>query len=419
MIETELIAGLYDENDNLIVTYEESGLIADAIYTSSSYKTDAGSGYSTFKRYPVAKKVILPASIANVGDYAFAGCTALVSLPLPPSVTSIGHAALFECKSLTSITIPSSVQNIGTSAFNNCTNLTTVTFAENSQCSSLGDYAFAHCSLNSITIPHSVTSIGGWVFYNCTGLTSITIGNGVTSIGESAFYGCSALVEMTIPFVGAKAGVTSSDTDQYPFGYIFGTSSYTGCVKITQVYYGISTSRTTSSTYYIPSSLKSVTVTGGNILRGAFYNCKNLTDIVLGSNIVNIGESAFHFCSKLANIELQNIQSISNDAFNNCSSLVTLDLPDSLTYLSAQAFTGCTALQEIHVGSGLSNFSTWYNTDYDNGLHVDLSRASNLETVSVHGNVYFGPASQRLGLNGQFKAADDGSLYRWSSDLNA
>ena len=121
-----------------------------------------------------------------------------------------------------------------------------------------------------VEIPGGVTSIANYAFSGCSNLTSITIPDSVTSIGSSAFSGCSSLESITLPFVGDEAGKTSSDTYQYPFGYIFGTSSYTGSEAVRQYYYGSSTSSTTSTTYYIPSSLRSVTVTGGNILYGAF-----------------------------------------------------------------------------------------------------------------------------------------------------
>ena len=93
--------------------------------------------------------------------------------------------------------------------------------------------------------------------------------------------------------------MTSNDTYQYPLGYIFGTSSYTGGTSVEQDYYGSSTSWTTSTTYYIPSTLRSVTVTGGNILYGAFYKCSMLTSITICDSVTSIGSSAFRYCSSL------------------------------------------------------------------------------------------------------------------------
>ena len=190
--------------------------------------------------------------------------------------------------------------------------------------------------LISISLPDSLTSIGDYAFYGCTGLTSVTIGSGVTSIGSSAFAGCSSLESITIPFVGAKAGVTSSNTYQYPFGYIFGTSRYNGGVATEQYYYGSSTSSTTSTTYYIPSSLKSVTVTGGNILYGAFYGCTGLTSVTIGKGVTSIGDSAFRDCGLTSITIPDSVTSIGGSAFDN--TLWYNNQPDGLVYAGKVAY---------------------------------------------------------------------------------
>ena len=372
-------------------------------------------GYSAFSGCTGLTSITIPNRVTSIGGGAFSGCTGFTSITIPDSVTSIGPAAFGGCSSLKSITIPfvgaeagvtssnkyqypfgyifgtlsytggaateqyyygsstssttsntyyipSSLKsvtvtggNILRGAFYNCAGLTSITIPDS--VTSVGESAFADFTgLTSVTIGNSVTSIGSFAFYNCAGLTSITIPDSVTSIGESAFSGCSSLESITIPFVGAKAGVTSSDTYRYPFGYIFGTPSYTGGVATNQYYYGSSTSGTTETKYYIPSSLKSVTVTGGNILYGAFYNCTGLTSITIPNSVTSIGSSAFRDCTGLTSITIPNsVKSIDEYAFYNCTGLTSITIGNGVTSIGSYAFSVCTGLTSVTIPDSVTS----------------------------------------------------------------
>ena len=268
---------------------------------------------------------------------------------------------------------------------------------------SIGSSAFSGCSrLTNITIPDSITSIGSSAFSGCSSLTNITVPDSVTSIGKAAFSGCSGLTSITLPFVGAKAGVTASDTYQYPYGYIFGTSSYTGGYGRSQQYYGSSTGSTTSTTYYMPKNLTSVTITGGNILYGAFYNCNHLTDIIIGEGVTMIGDKAFYSCSALTNVKIaDSVISIGEYAFKTCKNLKNLEFGCNLTTIENFAFFECDGFTNIQIPDKVTSIGQGAFYMNDNLTHVIIGSGvkdigasafyycSALETIDIGKGIQF------------------------------
>lgn len=230
-----------------------------------------------------------------------------------------------------------------------------------------------------VIIDGSITAIGPDAFKDCSFIKTVSIHNEVTEIGEGAFSGCSALESITIPFVGAETGKTKEDTYQYPFGYIFGTTSYIGGTSIKQYYYEKSTSSTNYSTYYIPTSLESVMVTGGNILSGAFYNCNELSTIIIPNSATSIEALAFYNCSRLSSIIVPNsITSIGINAFNNCSELTSIIIPKGLTAIQERAFYNCSKLSSISYNGNIVNWCGIY------GLENLMQYGSNTKALYIN-----------------------------------
>ena len=85
-------------------------------------------------------EVVIPGTVTEIGDRAFARCHSLERLTIPDSVSQIEDAAFTQCMSLKSLEIPRSVTHIG-------------------------NLAFAQChSLERLTIPDSVTHLGNRAF---------------------------------------------------------------------------------------------------------------------------------------------------------------------------------------------------------------------------------------------------------------
>ena len=260
--------------------------------------------------------VTIPDGVTSIESSAFSGCSGLTSITIPSSVTSIGSSTFLGCRGLTSITIPDNVTSIGHSAFSGCSGLTSINIPNG--VTSIESSAFRNCSgLTTITIPESIKSIRSQAFYNCSALISITIPDSVTSIESGAMSECSALATLTIPFVGG-----SSTSNTY-LGYIFGASSYS------------------SNSSYVPSSLKTVIVTGGaSIASNAFSGCSGLTSINIPNSATSIGSYAFYNCSSLASITISNsVTSIGINAFQNCTAMRRIYIPSSVTTISASSYS--------------------------------------------------------------------------------
>ncbi len=354
-------------------------------------------GANAFKSNTVVKTIfIADGGVKTISSNAFSGCSNLENINIQSKVTAIGSAVFKNCTGLKSIEIPSSV-------------------------TSIGDYAFSGCSsLESINIPSGVKAIAPSTFSGCTGLKEFVVPNTVTSIGVNVFSGCSSLERITLPFVGDYEK-ESSTPYQYPFGYIFGETSYDGSTATEQTYYGSSTSSTTSTTYYIPTSLKEVTITGGNILYGAFYNCNNLTSVVIPSTVTSIAEYAFSGCSSLTNIEIPNtITTIKGYAFQNCSTLTSITVPDSVASVANGAFKGCNALTSITLPFvGASRTATGPNATFGHIFGFTTASASSggkssESTYYVNSNVGSAPEGttwQYSCYNSYYYQTNSGATY--------
>ena len=390
---------------NLCLVYELNSTEDGYIITGFNYAVGKMTIPSTYNNLPVVEiadeafkhsgitGITIPDSVTSIGKMAFFSCLKLESITIPNSVTSIGTSAFHTCTSLTSIVIPDSVTSIGRRTFYDCESLKSIVIPEG--VTSIGDYVFYYChSLTNITIPNSVTSIGEWAFFECTSLSSIKIGNSVTNIGIYAFAGCTSLTNIiipssvteiggrafddctslesiTLPFVGSSASATEPSSYTL-FGCIFGSSHFEG-VEITQRYSDNSSSTIT----HLPTTLKSVTITGGNILFGAFSGCTSLESITIGDNVTSIGDSAFSGCSSLTNITMpDSVTSIEDAAFYNCTSLESITIPNSVTSISAYTFKGCKSLTSITILEGVTSI----------GEHA-FENCINLESITIPNSV--------------------------------
>ena len=208
-------------------------------------------------------------------------------------VTAIGGTAFNDCANLTSVTIPSSVTSVSSGAFYNCSNLTSVYISDlESWC----NISFENDASNPLYYAHHL-------YINGEELKDLVIPNSITSISRDAFVGCSGLSSLTIP-----SSVTS-----------IGMYAFRGC-----------------------SGLTSIVVDNENTVYDSRDNCNAIIEKKSYALIVGCQNTTFP----------ESIPVIGKFAFASCSSLTSLTIPDHISQIGSQAFSG-SGLTSVVIGKGV------------------------------------------------------------------
>ena len=373
--------------------------------------------------------VVIPSSInvngedlpvKVIADNAFKDNNTITSVTISDSVTTIEDNAFYNCSNLTTVTISENSQltAIGERAFYSCSNLTTVTISENSQLISIGSSAFEGCSsLTSIYIPDSVTTIGSGAFYSCSKLTIYCEASSEPSGRDSSWsyrpvvWNCISSFEISdegLRFVAALdkngdkyitiVGYTGSSTNivipstinvngEDISVKVIADNAFKDNNTIKSVTISDSVTTIEDNAFYNCSNLTTVIISENSQLitigNSAFYNCSSLTSIYIPDSVTTIGDYAFRDCSKLTTVTIsENSQliTIGYSAFYNCSSLTSIYIPDSVTTIENNAFYNCSNLTTVTIGGDSQltsiNYYAFYNCSSLTSIFIPSSVAT-------------------------------------------
>ncbi|MBQ8356783.1 MAG: leucine-rich repeat protein [Clostridia bacterium] len=208
-------------------------------------------------------------------------------------------------------------------------------------------------NLTSVTIPASVKKIGDYAFYSCNTLTTVTFAEGsqLTMIGDYAFQSCILLTGIEIP-----ASVTEIKT-----------FAFANCRRLATVLFAENSALTVIGVdaFNDCRTLTSVTIphTVTNISVAAFEDCAELSEVKFYPNnqLVNVGSEAFKNCVSLTGVDFgegTKLTYISSDAFEGCSNLEWVTIPLFVTSLSKKVFADCSKLQTIYYEGMESEWKT-------------------------------------------------------------
>ena len=237
------------------------------------------------------------------------------TVTLPTDVNGKEYT-IYQMSGIKNIVIPKTMRKIDDHAFENCDTLLSVTFEEGCCVESIGDMAFYSCKkLTNFIIPKTVVSIKNGAVSYCDSLISLASESGslLTSIDGGAFQRC-----------GSLKSVNFENSKQLAF-----LGSY------------------------------------------VFYECQQLSNIILPNNIMNINQGAFSDTAYYNDLNNWNDGYLYIDDYlvKVAVDVKFVKVKDDTKCIATDAFYGCNKLINVEVGGNHSNM---------------FSKSTNVETLILN-----------------------------------
>ncbi len=206
----------------------------------------------------------------------------------------------------------------------------------------------------TVTVPEKlddklVTEIASKAFYKNTSVQTVKLPEDILKLGKNVFYGCKKLKSVTYKgntytkkqltalskAIAAEAELTAAETPISDFEF---SEPMSGTISIIK-YNG------NADEVIIPRRYNGSEITKIGI---AFEDNTNIKSVTIPDTITYIYQNAFSGCVSLEEVNiLGNIRWIEPLTFLNCASLEEITIPDGVKSIGAAAFSGCVSLKKV------------------------------------------------------------------------
>lgn len=266
--------------------------------------------------------------VTNFGANVLANVKTISSVKFPDDMTRIPDGFCKGWENLTEVIWPSKVTALGNSAFEGCSKFITGKFDFNSafpwnQITEYGDYSLSNTSISSVKWPESGSGMtfGKGLFAYNTKLSSAVIPEWMHEIPDELYRSCKGVTDL----------IWEQRIDDEPI--TIGSEAFSYLYSLKEI------------------TLPDVDV---NIGTSAFEYCTNAM-FSWPEKKISLSPSSFSSCRSIEFEKFpEYIESIPERCFSGCSGLKKLDIGEHIADIGAKAFSGCGNLEEVYIHSNIS-----------------------------------------------------------------
>lgn len=273
-------------------------------------------------------EIILNEGIETIGHFAFVGSgnninRRLKKINFPNTLKNIGNQA-FAYAEIQSIKTGENIENIGRLCFAYCTSLTDASVTAET----IGQSAFRYTKLNTVTL-EGVQSIGNGAFANNDNIKKIRLPKTLTTLDVTAFAFDNNFIEFEVdpenPVFASRDGILLSKDLTKLISFPYGRGN-----TLRESDLGTSCAPTNNvGVQLLPPTITSIEAR-------AFFQCPNMTKVVIPSKVSNIVARAFDSCKNLNEVTFLSetkptiTTSGTYPSFYSCTGITSIKIRNSL-----------------------------------------------------------------------------------------